>query len=301
MAQSSPISLLAKAANRDDQFANIAEQRLIGQLLSQSTGLLPEDINVVLQRQQEHGGRFGQIAIALRLVSPEDVFEALARQFDYPCLSSLDRTFISAELSCAWDPFGDQAQSFRDLRTELLTGVLNDAPASALAILSTQGGDGRSYVAANLAVAFAQLGGRTLLVDADFRSPRQHMLFGVSDTPGLSQLLCHRASAEEALQATRLPRLSVVSAGPVPPNPLELLLRGSFAKSIRAWLNQFDYVVVDTPPASEGTQARVIADAAGAALVLAKPHSSRVADLARLTAAIDRGQVQLAGVVINES
>ena len=300
MVQSSPLSLLPKVDDRDDAGAPVKRQRLIGQLLCQSRGLRPADIESILRRQQEHGGRFGEIAIAMRLVTEQAVLEALATQFDYPFGGSFGDGAASAELVCACDPLGEDAQSFRDLRTELLTGVLAGPTPRALAILSTQRGDGRSYVAANLAVAFAQLGGKTLLVDADMRAPRQHLMFGAGNAVGLSQLLCQRASAEEAVQPTVLPGLFLVGAGPLPPNPLELLLRGSRSKLIQNWLHQFDYVVLDTPSANQGSEARVIADWAGAALVVARPQVSRMADLDRLVNAIDKGHADMAGVVMNE-
>lgn len=300
MAHSSPISLLPTLGDREDQAAPVKRDRLIGQLLSQSRGLQPTDIDAVLRRQQEHGGRFGEIAIAMRLVSHEDVLAALAAQFDYPFVGSFGDRAISPELVCACDPLGEDAQSFRDLRTELLTGVLAGPIPHALAVLSPQPRDGRSYVAANLAVAFAQLGGKTLLVDADMHSPRQDTLFRADNAVGLSQLLCQRACAEEAVQATVLPGLFLVGAGPLPPNPLELLLRGSRSKLIQNWLRQFDYVVMDTPPANQGSQARVIADWAGAALVVARPQISRMTDLDRLVSVVGKGHAELAGVVMNE-
>jgi protein-tyrosine kinase len=300
MVHSSPISLIPNVGNRDDQVTLSKRHRLIGQLLAQSAGLQPQDIDAVLQQQREHGGRFAEIALAMGLVTEKDVMEALAKQFDFPFVSTFGDEAINAELVCACDPLGEDAQSFRDLRTELLTGVLDRSFPRALAILSPRRGDGRSYVAANLAVAFAQLGGRTLLVDANMRAPRQHTLFGVSDGVGLSQLLCGRASTEEAVQPSLLPGLFVIGAGPRPPNPLELLLGGRLPDLIQEWLAKFDYVVIDTPPASEGTESRILADRAGAALVVARPHSSRMKDLDRLVSAVEKGHAALAGVVMNE-
>lgn len=272
----------------------------IGQLLCHANKLRPPDVEQVLRHQQQHGGRFGEIAIGMGLATEEDVLEVLARQFDYPYARRSEGTAISPELVCAHDPLGEDAQGFRDLRTELLAGVLDRSTPRALAVLSPQQGDGRSYVAANLAIALAQLGQRTLLVDADLRSPRQHALFGIDDSVGLSQLLCGRVGPEVAQQATGFPRLFLIGAGPVPPNPVELLQRGVLLKLVKEWLAKFDHVVIDTPAIRHGTEARLIADAAGAALVVARPHESRMADLERLVTGIEKGHAALAGVVVNE-
>ena len=94
-------------------------------------------------------------------------------------------TSLHADLVAATDPFGEEAEAFRELRSQLLMGVLADGTARrALAVLSPDVGDGKTFFAANMAISFSQLGGRTLLVDADMRTPRQHLLFGVDSRPG---------------------------------------------------------------------------------------------------------------------
>lgn len=300
MAHTNPIPLNASFAGRDDQVVPFKRDRTIGDMLCQAKGLEPSRIDAVLEHQRRHGGRFGEIAIAQGLVTEEDVLEVLADQFDYPYVRSFGDTAIDAELVCACDPLGEEAASFRELRTELLTGVLGAAPPRALAVLSPERGDGRSYVAANLAVACAQLGGRALLVDADMRTPRQHALFRIDDSTGLSNLLSGRVSPDVVQQPSQLPGLFLIGAGALPPNPLELLHRGAFEALVQEWLAKFDYVVIDTPAANRGAEARVIAAMAGAALVVARPHAARMADLHRVVAAIEKGPAALAGVVMNE-
>lgn len=294
-----PISSLpvkSSAGHRDEQLAVFSRER-IGQILCRSKSLLQSQVEQILTYQRQHGGRFGEAAIALGLATEEDILEVLAEQFDYPYVR-FDDSGIDAELVCACDPLGEDAQSFRELRSELLIGVLDRSAARALAVLSPQIGDGRSYVAANLAVSFAQLGGRTLLVDADMRTPRLHTLFGTNDSVGLSLLLC--GGVREVVQQAPVPSLFLLAAGPIPPNPLELLLRPTFPKLLREWQARFDFVVVDTPAASYGPDARVIAAAAGAALAVARPQVTRMADLQRLLASIEKGPAALAGVVMNE-
>ena len=294
-----PISSLpvkTNAGNRDERLA-VFTREPIGQILCQFKSLQPSQVEQILAYQRQHGGRFGEAAIALGLATEEDILEVLAQQFEYPYVR-FDDSGIDAELVCACDPLGEDAQSFRELRSELLMGVLDRSTPRAVAVLSPQVGDGRSYVAANLAVAFAQLGGRTLLVDADMRTPRLHTLFGTDDSVGLSLLLC--GGVREIVQQAPVPSLFLLGAGPIPPNPVELLLRPTFPKLLREWLARFDFVVVDTPAASYGPDARVIAAAAGAALAVARPQVTRIADLQRLLTSIEKGPAALAGVVMNE-
>ena len=296
----SSVSVKANESIGDEKPGAFTRQRQIGQWLCQLKNLQPAHVEQILAHQRKHGGRFGEVAIALGLATEEDILEVLAKQFEYPYVR-FGESGIDAELVCACDPFGEDAQSFRELRSQLMTGVLDRAAPRALAVLSPQIGDGRSYVAANLAVACAQLGGRTLLVDADMRTPRLHTLFGTDGSVGLSKLLCGGVGGvREIVQQAPVPSLFLLGAGPPPPNPLELLQRATFSRLLREWLVRFDFVVVDTPAASYGPDARVIAAAAGAALAIARPHVTRMADLQRLLASIEKSPTALAGVVMNE-
>lgn len=300
MSSPNPIPLNVSITVRDDHVRPFKRERLIGQILCQSKGLEPAVIERILTHQRQHGGRFGEIAIALGLATEGDILEALAEQFNYPYSRSFSDGASDSELVCACDPLGEDADSFRELRTELLAGVLNKSNARALAVVSPQRGDGRSYVTANLAIAFAQLGARTLLVDADMRRPRQHTLFQVDDSVGLSNLLSGRTAQDFVQQPTQFPGLFVIGAGAVPPNPVELLQRAACRAVFSEWLAEFDHVVLDTPAASHGTEARIIAALAGAALVVARPHAARMSDMRRLLSSIERGPAVLAGVVMNE-
>src|SRR5690606_31496730 len=114
-----------------------------------------------------------------------------------------------------------------------------EEPRRALAIVSPNSGDGKTFFSANLAIALSQLGGRTLLVDADMRGPRQHEVFGVEGTAGLSGLLSGRAEANVIIQAPDLPSLFLLPVGITPPNPLELVERPAFGLLLRELLNKF--------------------------------------------------------------
>ena len=274
--------------------------RSIGDLIREIRQLTDEQVEQILIYQREHAVRFGEAAIALHLASNDDVVWALAQQFHYPYAPGESQR--NPELVIAASPFSDEAEVFRELRSQLMMGVMSgEEPRRALAVLSPDVGDGKTYLAANIAVAFSQLGGRTLLVDADMRTPRLHAVFGMpANRPGLSGILSGRAEQNVIQQVQDLPSLYLLPVGTIPPNPLELVQRPAFGLLMQELLNKFDYVVVDTPAATHGADARVIAAKCGAALVMARKGTSRVKPLNALLKALSKGPTKLAGVVMNE-
>ena len=195
---------------------------------------------------------------------------------------------------------GAQADNFRDLRSRLRLEVLRGRRC-ALAVVSPDPGDGRTYLATNLAIAFSQLGERTLLIDADLRRPRQHELLGVDYEPGLAGVLAGLLPPGEAVEPVPgIPGLHVLPAGAVPPNPAELLERPNFATLVRDMLQHFAHVIVDTSAAARGPDARNVAAHCGLSVVLARRGRSTMASLQALLGSLARGPGEVAGLIINE-
>lgn len=275
--------------------------RSIGAIISETRNLSADQVERILGYQREKGVRFGEAAIALGFVNTDDVLFALAQQFHYPYAPE-ERRNLSPELVALNQPFSQQAEAFRAIRSQVLMRVFGerDKNRRALAVISPDAGDGKSYFAANLAVTLAQLGGRTLLVDADLRGPRQHEVFNLNNSAGLSSILCGRAEAQVVHQVAGVPSLFVLPVGVTPPNPLELVERPAFALLVRELTNKFDHVVVDTPAAIYGTDSQVIAARCGSALIVARKNVSRVAALQDLVGALSASPAQVAGVIVNE-
>lgn len=272
----------------------------IGDFIRRVRALSDLQVGQILAYQRSNGLRFGEAAIALKLATSDDVLWALSQQFDYPYALAEDAPF-NAELVAATDPFGEEAEAFRELRSQLTMGVLAEGQARrALAVLSPDVGDGKSYFAANLAISFSQLGGRALLVDADMRTPRQHLLFGVDNEAGLSSILAGRSEANVIHQVPNMPTLYVLPVGTLPPNPLELVQRPAMGLLVQELLNKFDHVVVDTPAAVHGADARILAARSGAAVVLGRRGRTRIKALQQLLGALATSQVRMAGVTLNE-
>lgn len=276
------------------------QDRRIGAILAADGRLRPEDIAAVLNAQGEHGLRFGETAVHMNLISREDLRRAIARQYDVPHLLPGNRR-VSCELVVAHEPFDRSAEQLRALRTQLLIRWANEAVRRRhLAIVSPGPAEGRSYLAANLAVAFAQLGDRTLLIDCDLRRPRQHHIFGVPDRTGLSALLAGRADHSAILPLPELGRLWLLPAGARPPNPQELLSRDTLAALLDDLQAQFDVVLLDTPPACLYADAQTVAYRAGSALVVARKDHTRLDDTAHVIGELADMGIRTVGTVYNE-
>lgn len=277
-----------------------AEDRSIGDIIRQTKNLTDAQVQQVIDHQRTHGVRFGEAAVALGFASDADVVFALSQQFHYP-YASADRRALNPDLVTSTQPFSKQAEAFRAIRSQLMMRVFSpNEPKRALAVLSTNKADGKTFFAANLGIVMAQLGGRTLVVDADMRSPRMHAVFGLPNTSGLSGILSGRQEDNVIFQAPDLPSLFIMPVGVTPPNPLELIERPAFRLLMGELLRKFDHVIVDTPAAEIGMDAPVIASKCGAALVIARKDQSSVAMLNELVTTVNNSTAKLAGVVMNE-
>jgi protein-tyrosine kinase len=201
-------------------------------------------------------------------------------------------------LVAAYRPFSKQVEELRALRTQLLLRWFTP-DRKLLAIVSAMNGEGRSYLAANLAIVFSQLGERTLLIDADMRNGRQHELFKLPNQYGVSALLSGRVNGAASERVVHFTNLSVLSCGATPPNPLELASRPEFRDLLANESRNFDVVLIDTPAADGGSDAQAIAARTGGALVVARENRSRIEALGRLVTLIQSTHVEVVGCVFN--
>jgi protein-tyrosine kinase len=274
----------------------------IGDIIARLNSLDAGQINAIIEYQKENNLKFGEAAMALGFAKREDIVWALSLQFKYPYQGQEPHT-ISSDLVVATDPFDAPAEFFRDIRSHLLSNVF--APSvgqrQALAVCSVDIGDGKSFFASNLAVAFSQLSGRTLLIDADMRSPSLQEIFGLKDVgAGLSTMLSGRAEVNVVRPNESLPNLYVLPVGVVPPNPLELIQGQAFDDLIRGVLSKFDYVIVDTPAATHGADSRVIAAKCGASVLLARRGVTAIKPMKALVTNLKKSCSVFGGVLFND-
>jgi capsular exopolysaccharide synthesis family protein len=190
------------------------------------------------------------------------------------------------------------SESFRGLRTNLLFSS-TETGCRSVAVTSTAPGEGKTVVAANMAMALAQAGERVLLIDADMRKPRIHTIFGKPQKPGLSNVLVGNAKSSESVLKTTVPGLWVMPSGVHPPNPAELLASKRFKDFIVTLGEHFDWVIVDTPPVMAVTDSSIVAHAAnGVVFVVGAEMTSRHA-AQRALEQLGHSRAKLVGAVLN--
>src|SRR5215469_4355697 len=204
------------------------------------------------------------------------------RQMQQTRVWHTDHLRPSSELVLAHDAQHPRSEAIRALRTKLLLARDRSRESGTIAVLSPCSGEGRSQLCAELGIAFAQLGRHTLLVDADLRSPRQHVLFGAENQWGLAQTLCQgeplRLHAVQGLE-----HLSLLTSGGAPLNPLELLSGDRFDNLMGAWQRDYEFVVIDTPPVTQYSDGLAIASVARRALIVCRAPVTSFRDLREMT------------------
>ena len=283
-----------KMANEITKTENTAS---MGALLLDAGKISASDAERIIALQKLKGMRFGDAAKALGLINDDDIQKALSQQFDFPYLAASEENF-SRELVAAYQPFSAQVEALRAVRGQLMLRWFIDVHKT-LALVSPSRGEGRSYMAANLAIVFSQLGERTLLIDADLRQPRQHALFKLQDGYGLSDVLAGRTDLTVVTRIPAFRDLSILPAGTVPPNPVELISRG-LKHCLQQLQTQFDVILIDTPPAEQGMDTQIIASICGGALLVARQHETRLNDLQLLKEALHDVGSQCLGAVLTD-
>ena len=166
-------------------------------------------------------------------------------------------------------------------------------------VTSPNKGDGKSLMIANLAVSIAQSGKRVILIDADCRRPRQHKIFGVTADAGLAAVIADRVEPKDVIQATAVEGLSLLPCGPVPPNPAELLTSPRFKEFLDAIREEYDFVLVDTPPLLAVTDPCVVAPRVDGIFLVIRLSRQGRPNAERARAILSALAVNVLGVVVN--
>ena len=274
--------------------------RSIGAILIDSGRLSLEDAEQILHLSKTQNLRFGDAGIKLGLLTEVDIQRALAHQYDYSYLLKGDDS-VSESLVAAYSPFSPQVEVLRTLRSQLMLRRFTGAPNSKmLSVVSPSRQEGRSYLAANLAIVFSQLGERTLLIDADMRNPCQHELFKLENRNGLSSMLAGRDDFQAVQRVSNFVDLSILTSGPTPPNPQELLGRSSLTALLQNLNEKFDVILVDTPPASEFADAHVMSARTRAAMMLVRKNVSQLELVRQQTESMVYSGIEVVGTVMSE-
>lgn len=200
----------------------------------------------------------------------------------------------------ALDTQSPSSEAFKALRTGLLFSTI-DQPLKGIVITSAEMGEGKSRTAANLAIALAQAGHKTLLIDADFRRPSQHRIFGKIRNIGLSNLIIQDATESEAITSVdAVPNMWLLPSGPPPPNPSELLGSARMLEVMAKLWHDFSYVIVDTPPVNAVTDAAILAASANATILVVEQGKTTFPALKHAKEMLERVKANTIGAVLNK-
>jgi succinoglycan biosynthesis transport protein ExoP len=205
---------------------------------------------------------------------------------------------VDAKLVSALSPRSSEVEAYRVLRTNIqFLGI--DKPIKTILVTSSNSGEGKSLVAANLAVVMAQAGSRTILVDTDLRRPTQHYLFGFANDIGLTDSLMSLPDVSELLHSTQIANLEILTSGPLPPNPAELLASERM-RTLKARLEaEADIVIFDSPPLLPVTDAALLAHLVDGVVFVVDVAHTRQKDALRAKGILDRASARIFGVVLN--
>ena len=272
----------------------------IGRILVEAGRLSATDAQRVMQVATASKMRFGDTAVEMELLKRSDVDYALGRQFSFHHLDRNDPS-LSPDLFAAYQPDHPTVERLRELRTQIAARSITEARSHPMiGVVSPDRRDGRSFIVANLAVVFAQMGQATLVIDADMRNPSQHKFFRCENRVGLSTLLAGRCGVECLHRVSAFPRIFVLTAGPTPPNPLELLEKPEFVQLLASADANFKVVIIDTPAGVLAADARLIGSRAGANVLVARSGHTRSKNGESLIQALEADKTNQLGVVLNE-
>lgn len=195
------------------------------------------------------------------------------------------------------DPSASASEAFRILRTNLQFMSI-DNPIRSLVVTSATPGEGKTTMTANLAVAFAQTGARVCLVDADLRRSMVAKLFGVDNWSGLTTTLIGQGDLDMVLQETKIPGLTLLPSGPIPPNPAEMLGSARMSNLLTSLQDRFDIVLVDTPPVLAVTDAAVVAPKVDGVVLVVRSGAVPREQAIRAKVALEAVKANLLGVIL---
>ncbi|KYD19064.1 Tyrosine-protein kinase EpsD [Parageobacillus caldoxylosilyticus] len=206
----------------------------------------------------------------------------------------LERSLITIE-----DPKSPISEQYRTIRTNVQFSFV-DAPMRSLMVTSTGAGEGKSTTTANLAVVFAQQGKKVLLIDADLRKPTVHYTFRLNNYTGLTNVLTNSAPLLPSCQETRVENLYVLTSGPIPPNPAELLSSKAMEQCIQQLYNEFDLLIFDTPPVLAVTDAQILAHQCDGTVLVIESGGTEIEAAVKAKELLEAANAKLLGVVLNK-
>nr|WP_221437334.1 CpsD/CapB family tyrosine-protein kinase [Gracilibacillus halotolerans] len=197
------------------------------------------------------------------------------------------------------NPHSPIAEQYKTIRTNLQFSSV-DGDLKSILLTSAGPSEGKSSTTANLAIVFAQQGKRVLLIDADMRKPTLHYTFRLDNRKGLSSVLVGEAALEDAVTPSDVSGLELLSCGPIPPNPSELLGSKSMENLHALATSQYDLVIFDTPPVLAVTDAQILANMCDGAIMVVRSNQTEYDEATKAKELLTVGKAKLLGAVLND-
>ena len=197
------------------------------------------------------------------------------------------------------NPNSPISEQYRTVRTNLQFAVAGDQPLRSMTVVSSGPGEGKSTSAANLAVVFAQAGRKVLLVDADMRKATVHKTFGLSNEMGLSNLVSGQQAASSVIQATDVNNLSIITSGPTPPNPAELLNSRRMNILMEELYQTFDLIIFDLPPVMTVADGLIMASKTDGTVLVIREGVTRKDSVLEAKSRLLQAKARILGVIYN--
>jgi receptor protein-tyrosine kinase len=297
----------------------LSAEQAIRDALIERFALSADTVERISDIARDEGIEFAEAAVRDGVVTAVDVAEVL-QSLDAPALGEQPEIIETAlrklsgsrslavprkghatagpQITLAHDAHNPRGEKIRALRTQLLLLSSQSRNATSLALLSAGPGEGRSLLAAELAVAFSQLGKATLLVDADLRHPTQHLLFNAHTAFGLARMLAFGESAE-LFSVERLPYLTLLLAGPLVSNASELLSGERAEQLMYDWSRRYEFVIIDTPPLMRYADGLMLATLAGQVIMVSRANMTPRRDIKEILRRLEGTRSSIIGAVIN--
>lgn len=213
--------------------------------------------------------------------------------------ASSKTTLSPVSLISLVDKLSTISEQYRTIRSSIQFATSGDRKIKTLVITSSGPAEGKSTTAANLAVVFADSGQKTLLVDADLRKPTVSRTFGLSNTTGLSNLLSTRSRLQDEIQSIEVNNLDILTSGPKPPNPSELLGSKRMDEVLQEANAAYDFIIFDMPPVTAVTDAQILSSRADGTLMVVREGVTRKDMALKAKDLLDISNANVLGVVFN--
>jgi len=197
------------------------------------------------------------------------------------------------------NPRSPISEQFRTIRTNIQFSSVDEKIQSIL-VTSPSAANGKSMTAANIATVYAQQGMKTLLIDADLRKPTVHYTFRLSNLRGLSNVLVGEAELEQAVESSDIENLDILSCGPIPPNPAELLASRRMKELLEETKKLYDFIIFDMPPALAVTDAKILANIVDGSLLVIRSGLTETDEAEKTAEMLQDSKARLLGAVLND-